>query len=117
MKTHVLFLQGAGRGAYEADSRLVANLRHLLGLEYDNHYPMMEDEDNPDYSTWKQQIESELATLDGDVILTGHSLGASILIKYLAESDVEKTISGYFLLLLHFGVATAGDMKAMRLLL
>lgn len=98
MKKQVLFLQGAGRGAYEADNRLVDNLRHLLGSEFEVHYPMMPDEDNPDYSTWKQQIESELTTLNGNVILVGHSLGASILIKYLAENTIEKTISGIFLI-------------------
>jgi len=39
----------------------------------------------------------ELSALDGEVILVGHSLGASILLKYLSEEKVEKPVAGIFL--------------------
>ena len=95
MKKRVLFIHGAG--GYEEDKRLVANLRDALGAAYDVRYPKMPDEDSPEYEAWKDQIARELTALDGEVILVGHSLGASILLKYLSEEKVEKPIAGLFL--------------------
>ena len=97
MNEQVLFIQGAGKGAYKEDEKLVASLRKLLGHEYEVHYPAMQNEDAPDYETWKHQIEKNLAELDGVVIVVGHSVGASILIKCLAEGDTKK-ITGVFLI-------------------
>jgi uncharacterized protein len=55
MNKQVLFIQGAGEGAYEEDEKLVANLRQLRRHEYEVHYPAMENEDEADYETWKRQ--------------------------------------------------------------
>ena len=90
MNKQVLFIQGAGKDAYKEDEKLVASLRQLLGREYEVHYPAMQPEDEANYETWKGQIEQNLAALDGMVIVVGHSLGASILIKCLAEGDIKK---------------------------
>jgi predicted alpha/beta hydrolase family esterase len=57
----------------------------------------MPDEDRPEYEAWKDQIAKELAGLDSEVILVGHSLGASILVKYLSEEKVERPVAGIFL--------------------
>jgi predicted alpha/beta hydrolase family esterase len=95
MKKRVLFVHGAG--GYEEDKELVANLRDALGAAYDVRYPKMPEQDSPQYEAWKDQIARELTALDGDVILVGHSLGASILLKYLSEEKVEKPIAGLFL--------------------
>lgn len=97
MNRQVLFIQGAGKGAYKEDKKLVASLRQLLGREYEVHYPAMRNEDDADYETWKRLIEENLAALDGTVIVVGHSLGASILIKCLAEG-VTRRITGIFLI-------------------
>jgi uncharacterized protein len=91
----VLLIQGAGEDAYEEDEKLAASLRDALGDAYDVRYPKMPV--SPEYESWKEQIASELAALDGDVILVGHSLGASVLLKYLSEEKVEKPVSGLFL--------------------
>lgn len=98
MSTQALFIQGAGQGAYAADEKLVTSLRHLLGPEYDVHYPAMPHEDDADYETWKAQIARELPALNDPVLLLGHSVGASVLLKYLAEVAVEKAIAGIFLI-------------------
>jgi hypothetical protein len=45
MRRQVLFVQGGGRGAHQADARLVANLVNALGSDYDVHYPVMPHED------------------------------------------------------------------------
>ena len=97
MNKQVMFIQGAGKGAHREDEKLVASLRRLLGREYDVHYPAMQNEDDPDYETWKVQIEKNLLELEGVVIVVGHSVGASILIKCLTEVDTKK-IAGIFLI-------------------
>ena len=97
MKKHVLFVHGGGQGAHEEDKKLAANLRDVLGTAYDVRHPKMPDEDRPEYQAWRDQITGELAALDGEVVLVGHSLGASILLKYLSEEGVEKPVAGIFL--------------------
>jgi uncharacterized protein len=98
MKKHVLFIHGAGAGAYDADKQLAASLRRACGPAYDVHYPAMPDEENTPYEAWKQHIEKELATLPGPLMLIGHSVGASIVIKCMSEMEVKKPIAGIFLI-------------------
>ena len=97
-KRHVLFIHGAGGEAYEEDGSLVRSLRGALGPEYEVRYPEMPDADAPEYGAWSDHISSELSALDGQVLLVGHSLGASILLKYLSEERVEEPIAGVFLI-------------------
>ena len=100
MSKHVLFIQGGGNGGYEADAKLVASLRKALGPAYDVHYPeMLTDETGPDFGPdWLKQIGEEIASIKGEVILAGHSLGASLLLKYLSENQIKKDIAGIFLI-------------------
>lgn len=97
MTSHVLFVQGAGQGAYDEDEKLVASLRSSLGQEYQVHYPAMPDEDDAVYDQWKAEIASELIALKPDV-LVGHSVGGSILIKFLTEMEPAGTLAGVFLI-------------------
>jgi len=39
MKKNVLFIHGAGEGAYEEDRLMVASLQDALGAAYEVHYP------------------------------------------------------------------------------
>lgn len=94
----VLFIQGAGEGAYEEDKKLAASLQQSLGSEYNVRYPVMPDEDNAPYDQWTKRIETELATMAEPIILAGHSVGASVLIKYISETTPEKQIGGLFLM-------------------
>jgi predicted alpha/beta hydrolase family esterase len=98
MKRQILFLQGGGAGAYKEDEQLVARLRHALGTAYELRYPKMPTENNPDYKKWKARIGKELSVLKGDMILIGHSLGGSFLLKYVSEERFEKNVAGIFLL-------------------
>jgi uncharacterized protein len=98
MTKHVLLIHGGGQGAYEADMKWAADLRNALGAAYDVRYPKMLDEHHPEYEAWKNQIAHELTALDGEVILVGHSLGGSILLKYLSEEKVEKPVAGIFVI-------------------
>lgn len=94
----VLFVHGAGGEAFEADEALVRSLREALGSDFDVEYPEMPDADAPEFGTWRDRISRELSALDGGVILVGHSLGGSVLLKYLSEERVEKPIAGVFLI-------------------
>ncbi|HEY7094132.1 MAG TPA: alpha/beta hydrolase [Ktedonobacterales bacterium] len=98
MVKQVLFIQGAGAGAYDADKQLADSLQQALGSDYDVRFPLMPDEDNAPYDEWKQQIETELAAMSGPVLLVGHSVGGSILAKCLTEIAVDTPITGIFLL-------------------
>ena len=97
LNSHVLFIHGGGEKVREADKKLAASLQDALGTSYDVRYPEMPAADRPGYETWKGQVAKELAALDGKVILVGHSLGASVLLKYLSEEEVEKPVAGLFL--------------------
>ncbi len=86
MKKQILFIHSAGaQGPHEGSGRLVAHLQKGLGPEYQVLYPIMPDPENPAYEPWKAQLEKELTALEGEAILVGHSLGGSVLLKYLSE--------------------------------
>ena len=75
----------------------MASLRDALGTAYDVRYPAMPKEDNPSYAAWKAQIGNELAPMSGARLLAGHSLGASMLLKYMADVQPRQPVAGLFL--------------------
>src|SRR5215204_4346362 len=98
MKRRLLFVHG-GRGRTKKNNRkMAASLRDALGGRYEVQFPKMPDEDSPKYAAWRDRIASELAELDGEVSLVGHSLGASILLKYISEERTATPIAGMFLI-------------------
>lgn len=97
-KKLVVFIRGAGgEEAHDADAKLAASLQKELGAAYVVRYPRMPDDDAPT-SEWVQQIINEVAAIKGEVILAAHSFGGSVLLKYLAENDVNYQIAGIFLI-------------------
>jgi uncharacterized protein len=95
---HVLFIQGAGEGAYEEDKKLAASLQHSLGPEYEVHCPAMPNEDDAPYDQWTGKIEDELAAMPGPVILVGHSVGASVIAKWMGELKQAQPIASVILI-------------------
>jgi hypothetical protein len=94
----VLFVQGGGKDVHDAwDNKLVASLRKELGPGYTVRYPRMPDEANPDPAAWKKSIDRELRRVRGDVILVGHSVGAAVLLDYLADGNRRRRPAGIFL--------------------
>jgi uncharacterized protein len=99
MQREILFIHGAGpQGLFEGSTGLVAYLKEALGKSYWIKCPGMPEPENPRYEHWKQKIEKEMAMIDGEVILVGHSLGGSVLLKYLSEEKFNKPIAGLFLI-------------------
>jgi predicted alpha/beta hydrolase family esterase len=100
MSNNVLFIHGAGDGGYEADAMLATSLQNELGTAYKVHFPKMSQDETESFfgSQWPKQIGKEISSMKGEVILVGHSLGASMLMKYLSENKIKKRIAGVFLL-------------------
>lgn len=98
-KKQVLFVHcGGTQGLHEGSSDLVAWLQLMLGPAYDVLYPKMPEPDQPTYETWKQTVKEELTKLENGVILIGHSLGGSVLLKYLSEEKISQKVDGLFMI-------------------
>lgn len=95
---NLLFIQGGGSTEdYKADKKLVDSLQTILGEAYTVHYPRLPSESTPDLGRIKQ-IGDQILQIEGDLILLGHSLGASMLLKYLSENEIRKKAIGVFLI-------------------
>lgn len=108
MATQVLFIQGGSEGAYEADRLLADSLQKTLGLGYHVRYPRMPHEDDPQYDAWKAVIEASLAESGGAIALVGHSLGAFMLLRFLAGTKPPADLIGLFLIATPFVSETEG---------
>jgi predicted alpha/beta hydrolase family esterase len=107
MKKQVLFVHCGGTQGPNCGSRdLVDYLKAELGASYDVLYPQMPDPDNPQYALWKFTLQQALHYADDNIILVGHSLGGSVLMKFLSEEIAEKNIAGLFLIAPPFFSAT-----------
>jgi uncharacterized protein len=98
MTRQVLFIQGAGAGAFDEDARLAANLRQQLGPGYQVRYPQMPNEDDPSYAAWKRLILAEIEAMGDGAILVGHSVGASVIINVVCDGELPRRLAGIFLL-------------------
>ena len=77
---------------------MAASLQEALGAEYQVLYPKMPNEANPEDEAWLAQISKALASVEGKVILVGHSAGGGVLLKYLLKKKITKPIDGIFLI-------------------
>jgi predicted alpha/beta hydrolase family esterase len=72
-------------------------LADSLGPDYVVIAPRMPEPDDPHYETWAHRIE-ELMEGTTNPLLVGHSFGASVLLKFLAEVSPRPTFAGLFLI-------------------
>lgn len=94
----IIFIQGGGEDGYPADKPMVDSLEQSLGEKYSVSYPeLTSDESKSDFG-WIKQIEEAVTNAKKDVILVGHSLGASLILKYLSEQKVGANIVAVFLI-------------------
>ena len=94
--TKVLFIQGGGAEAHDWDARLASSLEKKLGPGYQMIYPLMPNEADPNYRSWKRVILKELKAAGAGAVLVGHSIGASMLMKMLPEG-AGVSLKGVFL--------------------
>jgi len=97
-KKQILFIHSGGvQMPSTGSSSLVEYLRSELGDQYEVKFPKMPEPENPAYVEWKRKLSIELSKIGHEVILIGHSLGGSVLLKYLSEEKYDKTIPGLFI--------------------
>ena len=72
-------------------------LRDELGEDYEVILPVMPNKTNARYEEWKLWMDKIVPFLNDDVILVGHSMGGSFLVKYLSENKFSKNIKAVFL--------------------
>ncbi|HEY4133376.1 MAG TPA: alpha/beta hydrolase [Gemmatimonadaceae bacterium] len=95
----VLFIQGAGKDAHDKwDNQLVDSLHRELGAEYEILYPVMPNEDDPKFASWRPAIEAQIASLRDGALVVGHSVGGTMLINTLGECRPPITLSAIILL-------------------
>lgn len=80
----VLFVQGAGEGAHDADRALADALARELGDRFRVVFPRLPREDDPDTVTWNRAIATE-ARRARAVAVVAHSAGAANVADMLAE--------------------------------
>jgi len=97
-KKQVLFVHGAGEGAYDADAKLAADLRQRLGRNYRVHCPRMPNEAAPDAAVWKRRLAKEISAMGQRAILVGHSAGATVAIVAVADRTIKQRLAGLFLI-------------------
>lgn len=98
MSYEILFIQGAGNVTIAEEQVIVDALKSNLGNAFTVIYPHMPDADYPAYSAWDNVLTTNLKNLSGKVILLGHSLGASIILKHFSMVPVPEQVIGMILL-------------------
>ena len=84
--------------APDGSGELARYVEKSLGGEFDVVAPEMPDaESDPRYDLWRDAVAEQLARVDGQVVLVGHSFGGSVLLKYLAEGPPPAPVAGLFL--------------------
>ncbi len=73
------------------------SLSENLGSDYCVYLVKMPNAFNAKYNEWKLWFEKYLPLLNDNLILTGHSLGAVFLAKYLSEENISRKIKATFL--------------------
>lgn len=100
MNYQILFIQGAGNLTREQEQVIVDALNSKLGDDFTILLPPVEGADDPSYQAWDKALTTNLEKLSGNVILLGHSLGGSVILKHFSMMAVPEKVIGIIL----FGV-------------
>jgi len=93
MRNKLLFLHGAGlQGDGQGSTALAIWLKGALDPELQMLHPIMPTPDDPDYDPWKAELDRVIGPLRGEWIFVGHSLGGSVLLKYLTEEKINCSV-------------------------
>jgi predicted alpha/beta hydrolase family esterase len=98
MKKEIFFIHSAGPQHEQAGSTgLIRYLKESLDSNYVLHHPSMPDPENPRYQEWKMTLQATLPVGGNKVAIIGHSLGGSVIVKYLSEGLCQVPVAGLFL--------------------
>ena len=97
MSTDVLFIHSAGsQSGEQGSSPFVKQVRQSLGSGFRIMCPAMPAPTKPSYEGWTLKLETLLRSEKPPPILVGHSLGGSVLLKYLSEHKPKVPAAGLF---------------------
>lgn len=95
----LFFIHSAGpQGEGQGSTGLIRSLKGSLGNNYVLHHPSMPDPENPRYLEWKMTLQATFPVGGNKVAIIGHSLGGSVIIKYLSEGLCQVPLAGLFLI-------------------
>jgi serine hydrolase len=98
MSSGVLVMHSAGpQGPGEGSEPFTSRLREELGPGFEVLFPVMPDPESPHYGPWSERLGEILAEIDEPIVVVGHSLGGSVMLKHLSESDGPEPIAGLVL--------------------
>ena len=98
MKKEIFFVHSAGpQNDEQGSNNFAKGLSKSLGNSYRVYHPLMPDPENPRYMAWKMALQSALPVGGNKAALIGHSLGGSVIIKYLTEGLCQVPLAGLFL--------------------
>jgi uncharacterized protein len=97
MKKNLVIIHGAGVRSYKImTEKWVPYIKNELGAGFEITCPRMPNPQFPQYSSWRTTIKNTLSKIEGPLILVGHSLGGTLLLKYLTEEKVSQEILGLY---------------------
>lgn len=96
MPRSILFIHGAGEQDPAEHGGLAACLQEALA-PYCVISPRMPQPEAPTYRAWRDTVAHALRGAGTAPYLVGHSLGGSVLLKYLSEEGAGERIGGLFL--------------------
>jgi len=107
---NVLFIHGAGE-QNEGGGLLPRELRAGLGADIRLAAPIMPNPDAPDAAAWEAALGCHLGDQKAPLVLVGHSLGASLILKYLADHTRPPGLAGVVSIAAPFWGVAQGEMK------
>lgn len=94
----ILFIQGAGEGAFDEDKLLADAIRNQQGSGAGFHYPKLEGLEKIDWAVAAKELSNALSKLEAGGIVIAHSLGGAALLKLLSEHPEIADISSLYLI-------------------
>lgn len=100
MNYEILLIQGAGAVTRQEEQVIAEALKAKLGHNFTVLLPAIKNADHPTYQAWEETLTTNLNNLSGNVILLGHSFGASVILKHFSRAPLPGKVIGIIL----FGV-------------
>jgi predicted alpha/beta hydrolase family esterase len=91
----ILFIHSAGEQSdTEGSGSFLRALREQLEPAFVVHAPIMPNPDSPEAGPWLEALGRRVEERRAPFALVGHSLGGSIILKYLAENPIPPLMLG-----------------------
>ncbi|RZA06745.1 MAG: serine hydrolase family protein [Moraxellaceae bacterium] len=99
MAINLLFIHSAGaQSGQQGSSPFLKHLRNDLGSDFVIKSPKMPVPTKPSYERWREELDQQFGGDSPPKIVVGHSLGGSVLLKYLSEQTSVSQMVGVFII-------------------